>query len=140
MEGNERYLKLPRQPRFTRDGLTVVLVLASMIVAGLSMVQGRTIDSQRNVIHLLFLDSQELNAIKVHDQQQKHSAAANPQSDQQQKADSRDNCAGSKDKSGKGCAVPQATAPSQPTQKNHTPEKSDDDNSMPNPQRLLHSI
>jgi hypothetical protein len=141
VEGNERSLKLPRQPRFTRDGLTVVLVFASMIVAGLSMVQGRTIDSQRNVIHLLFLDSQELNAIKVHDQQQKHSAAANAQSDQQQKADARNNCADSKDKSGKGCAVPQATTPGQPTQeKNRTPEKSGDDNSMPNPQRLLHSI
>jgi hypothetical protein len=112
-----------------------------MIVAGLSMVQGRTIDSQRNVIHLLFLDSQELNAIKVHEQQQKHSAAANAQSDQQQKADARNNCADSKDKSGKGCAVPQATTPGQPTQeKNRTPEKSGDDNSMPNPQRLLHSI
>ena len=61
-----------------------------MIVAGLSMVQGRTIDSQRNVIHLLFLDSQELNAIKVHDQQQKHSAAANAQSDQQQKSDAQE--------------------------------------------------
>jgi hypothetical protein len=140
VEGNERSLKLPRQPRFTRDGLTVVLVFASMIVAGLSMVQGRTIDSQRNVIHLLFLDSQELNAIKVHDQQQKHAAAANNQGDQQKKADAHNNCADSKDKSGQGCAVPQATAPSQPTQKNHTPEKSDDDNSMPNPQRLLHSI
>ncbi len=76
----------------------MVLVFASMIVAGLSMVQGRTIDSQRNVIHLLFLDSQELNAIKVHDQQQKHSAAANAQSDQQQKSDARNNCADSKDK------------------------------------------
>ncbi len=112
-----------------------------MIVAGLSMVQGRTIDSQRNVIHLLFLDSQELNAIKVHDQQQKHSAAANAQGDQQQKSDARNNCVDSKDKNGKSCAVPQAAAPAQPRQdKNRTPEKSDDDNSMPNPQRLLHSI
>jgi hypothetical protein len=118
----------------------VVLVFASMIVAGLSIVQGRTIESQRNMIRLLFLDSSELNSIKIRELQQKHSAATNKQGDQQQKSDARNNCADSKDKSGKGCTVPQATAPSQPTQKNHTPEKSDDDNSMPNPQRLLHSI
>ena len=112
-----------------------------MIVAGLSMVQGRTIESQRNVIHLLFLDSQELNAIKVHDQQQKHSTTANTQGDQQQNSDARNNCVDSKDKNGKSCAVPQAATPTHPTQdKNRTPEKSDDDNSMPNPQRLLHSI
>jgi hypothetical protein len=140
VEGNERSLKLPRQPRFTRDGLTVVLVFASMIIAGLSMVQGRTIESQRNVIRLLFLDSSELNSIKIRELQQKHSATSN-QGNEQQKSAPKSDCADSKDKSGKGCAVPQATAPSQPTQdKNRTPEKSDDDNSMPNPQRLLHSI
>jgi hypothetical protein len=105
------------------------------------MVQGRTIESQRNVIHLLFLDSQELSALKIHDLQQKHSATASNQGDQQQKSAPKSDCADSKDKAADGCAVPQATAPTQPTRnKNRTPEKSDDDNSMPNPQRLLHSI
>jgi hypothetical protein len=112
-----------------------------MIIAGLSMVQGRTIESQRNMIRTLFVDSQELNALKIHDLQQKHSAATNKQNDQQQKSEATNNCADSKDKAGKGCAVPQATVPGQPTpEKNRAPEKSDDDNSMPNPQRLLHSI
>ena len=112
-----------------------------MIVAGLSVVQGRTIDSQRNVIHLLFLDSRELNSIKMHQLQQKHSAAAGNQGDQQQKSDTRNNCIDSKDKNAKGCQAPQAAAPSRTTpDKNRTPEKSDDDNSIPNPQRLLNSI
>lgn len=116
----------------------MVLVFASMIVAGLSVVQGRTIESQRNVIHILFADSRELTSIKMHDQQ-KRAAAANNQGDQQKSAPKSD-CADS-NKAGKGCSVPQATAPSQPAQdKNRTPEKSDDDNSIPNPQRLLHSI
>jgi hypothetical protein len=119
----------------------VVLVFASMIVAGLSVVQGRTIESQRYVIHLLFLDSRELTSIRMHEQQQKHSAAANNEGDQQQKSAPKNSCANANDKTGKGCSVPQATAPSQPSQeKNRTPEKSDDDNSIPNPQRLLHSI
>jgi hypothetical protein len=118
----------------------VVLVFAAMIVAGLSMVQGRTIESQRNVIHLLFLDSQELNSIKVHEQQ-KHAAAAGNQGDQQQKPDARNNCVDSKDKNANGCHAPQAAAPSRTApDKNRTPEKSDDDNSIPNPQRLLNSI
>jgi hypothetical protein len=111
-----------------------------MIVAGLSMVQGRTIESQRNVIHLLFLDSQELNSIKVHEQQ-KHAAAAGNQGDQQQKPDATNNCVDSKDKNANGCHAPQAAAPSRTApDKNRTPEKSDDDNSIPNPQRLLNSI
>ncbi len=110
-----------------------------MIVAGLSMVQGRTIESQRNIIRVLFSDSRELTSIKMREQQQKHSAAANNQ-DQQQKSAPNTDCADSKDKAA-GCKAPQATAPTQPTQdKNRTPEKSDDDNSLPNPQRLLHSI
>ena len=111
-----------------------------MIVAGLSMVQGRTIDSQRNMIRLLFLDSSELNSIKMRELQQNHSATSN-RGNEQQKSAPKNDCADSKDKNGKSCAVPQAAAPAQPTQdKNRTPEKSDDDNSMPNPQRLLHSI
>jgi hypothetical protein len=141
VEGNERSLKVPRQPRFTRDGLTVVLVFASLIVAGLSMVQGSTIDSQRNIIRTLFLDSRELNSIKMRELQQKRSATTSNQGDQQEKSAPKSDCADSKDKAGQGCAVPQATAPSRTTpDRNRTPEKSDDDNSMPNPQRLLHSI
>ena len=110
-----------------------------MIVAGLSMLQGRTIDSQRNVIHLLFLDSRELNAMKMRELQQKHSAPAGSQNDQQEKSAPKSTCADSKGK--KGCEAPQAVAPSRPApDRNRTPEKSDDDSSMPNPQRLLHSI
>ena len=117
----------------------MVLVFASTIVAGLSMVQGRTIDSQRNVIHLLFMDSRELNAIKMRELQQKHSSSAGNPSDLQQKPAPKSSCADSKDK--KGCEAPQAVAPSRPApDRNRTPEKSDDDSSMPNPQRLLHSI
>jgi hypothetical protein len=118
----------------------VVLVLASMIVAGLSMVQGRTIESQRNMIRTLFLDSKELSALKMRDLQQKRAGNANnPAANQPEKADPKNSCAEAKD--GKGCSLPQATAPSHPTQdKNRTPEKSDDDNSIPNPQRLLNSI
>jgi hypothetical protein len=111
-----------------------------MIVAGLSVVQGRTIDSQRNVIRILFSDSRELTSIKMHEQQQKRSAAANAQGDQQQKSAPNGECADSKDKAA-GCKTPQAATPRrQPQENNHTPEKSDDDNSLPNPQRLLHSI
>jgi len=139
VDGNERSLKTPRQAKLSRDGLTVVLVFASIIIAGLSMIQGQTIESQRNVIHLLFLDSKELNAIKAREAQQKHTPTSNNPSDQQEKSAPKSTCADSKDK--KGCEAPQAVAPSRPApDRNRTPERSDDDNSMPNPQRLLHSI
>jgi hypothetical protein len=84
----------------------------------------------------LFLDSKELNAIKARDLQQKHSATANNQSDQRDKSAGKGTCADSKDKNPKGCEAPNRPAPD----RNRTPEKSDDDTGMPNPQRLLHSI
>jgi hypothetical protein len=144
VEGNERFLKSPRRARFTRDGLVVTLVFASMIVAALSAQQGRTIESQRNIIRTLFLDSKELSALKMRDlQQQKRAAAANNQGNQvqQEKNVPQSTCADSDKKSGKSCDVPQSAAPAQAVpDKNRTPEKSDDDTSLPNPQRLLHSI
>ncbi|HLH08543.1 MAG TPA: hypothetical protein VKW78_14985 [Terriglobales bacterium] len=132
--------KLPRRAGFTRDGLIVILVFSSIIVAGLSFQQGRTIDSQRTMIKTLFLDSKELSALKMRDLQQQHAANQNNPQNQVQSR-SKDTCA-TKDKAG-NCvtAAPQAVAPSKPgAEKNQLPEKSDDDSSLPNPQRLLHSI
>ena len=65
-----------------------------------------------------------------------------PEQSVQQKSDApQNNCVGFEGQIRKSCDAPSSTAPAQPTQdKNRTPEKSDDDNSMPNPQRLLHSI
>jgi len=114
-----------------------------MIVAGLSFTQGRTIESQRVMIRTLFMDSRELSALKLRDLQQKPAASANSQGNQvqQEKNAPQNNCADSNNKSGKSCDAPQAAAPAQAVpDKNRTPEKSDDDTSMPNPQRLLHSI
>ena len=111
-----------------------------MVVAGLTVQQGQTIESQRNMIRTLFMDSKELSALKIHDDQQKRATEADNQVSHQEKAEAKSNCADSKDKSTKGCDVPQAATPSRPSGKNTVPEKSDDGNSMPNPQRLLHSI
>lgn len=131
MEGTQGPLKFPRQPKLSRDGLVLVLVFGSMVVAGLSMVQGRTIESQRNMIRTLFVDSKELNALKL---QQHVATPVNPEP--QQKADTKDSCS---DKSGKNCGKGAAAAPSKRLP-DTTPVPENSDDALPNPQRMLHSI
>ncbi len=50
-------------PHFRR--LSIVLCVAFVFMSYLCFQQGRTIASQRTLIHALFQDSLELNAIKV---------------------------------------------------------------------------
>lgn len=48
-----------------RHSLTIVLSVAFLFMSYLCVQQGRTIASQQTLIHALFQDSLELNAIKV---------------------------------------------------------------------------
>jgi hypothetical protein len=81
---NESAVVLPK-PKQTMLPLLVVLFLVSYGLMSLLVVeQGRTIDSQRNLIRQLFTDSSELSAMKgkaVQDEyarSQKHLAAQAP--------------------------------------------------------------
>ncbi len=48
-----------------RHSLAILLCLMSLLASLTIFEQGRTIDSQRNLIHQLFQDSLELNAAKM---------------------------------------------------------------------------
>jgi hypothetical protein len=52
--------------------LTAIALFAFAITSAMLVAQARIIDSQRDLIRLLYSDSQELNARKVHDIQAKH--------------------------------------------------------------------
>ncbi len=56
---------------FRRNLVVAILAISSIFMSLLIVQQGRTIDSQRTLIKQLFQDSLELNAIKVHDIQQR---------------------------------------------------------------------
>ncbi len=56
---------------FRRDLLIGILTLSTIFLSLLIVQQGRTIDSQRTLIRALFQDSLELNAIKVHEIQER---------------------------------------------------------------------
>jgi hypothetical protein len=66
----------PEQPR--SNGLVILIVLLATfpLLALLVWQQGRVIDNQRVLIHQLFGDSQELNAIRVRDLQKRVKPAA----------------------------------------------------------------
>ena len=48
-----------------RELLLVVILFACLLLTFLTMMQAQTISSQRTLIHQLFQDSLELNALKV---------------------------------------------------------------------------
>ncbi len=50
---------------FRRHLIITVLAVSSIFMSLLIIQQGHTIDSQRTLIHQLFRDSLELNALKV---------------------------------------------------------------------------
>ncbi len=56
---------------FRRDLLVGILTISTIFMTLLIVQQGRTIDSQRILIKALFQDSLELNAIKVHEIQER---------------------------------------------------------------------
>jgi hypothetical protein len=55
-----------------RYALTVALLVGYLAMSLLVMEQGRVIDSQQNLIRLLFSDSTELTALKFKTNQEKH--------------------------------------------------------------------
>ncbi len=56
---------------FRRDLLVGILTISTIFMTLLIVQQGRTIDSQRILIRALFQDSLELNALKVHEIQER---------------------------------------------------------------------
>jgi hypothetical protein len=51
--------------RIHRNAISLVLALGCLAMGLLIVEQGRTIDSQRTLIHQLFRDSVELSVIKI---------------------------------------------------------------------------
>ncbi len=60
--------------------LVVLFLISYGLMTMLIVEQGRTIESQRALIHELFRDSTELSAVKTKAQQEEHSQAARSQS------------------------------------------------------------
>jgi hypothetical protein len=58
-----------------KNGLLVIALFAYVAMTAMLVAQARIIDSQRDLIRLLYTDSQELNARKVHDIQVKRGKA-----------------------------------------------------------------
>jgi hypothetical protein len=54
-----------------KNGLLVIALFAYVAMTAMLVAQARIIDSQRDLIRLLYTDSQELNARKVHEIQVK---------------------------------------------------------------------
>jgi len=54
------------------NSLTTIALFAFLVVSAMLVEQARIINSQQTLIRLLYSDSQELNARKVHDLQEKH--------------------------------------------------------------------
>lgn len=52
-------------PFFRRELMVLVVLFACLLLTFLTMMQAQTINSQRTLIHQLFQDSLELNALKV---------------------------------------------------------------------------
>lgn len=52
--------------------ITVIALFAYVVMAAMLVAQTQVIDNQRALIKLLYSDSLELNARKVHDIQMKH--------------------------------------------------------------------
>lgn len=50
---------------FHRELMVLVVLFACLLLTFLTMMQAQTINSQRTLIHQLFQDSLELNALKV---------------------------------------------------------------------------
>lgn len=55
-----------------RYALTIALVVAYLAMTLLVIQQGQVIDSQQKLIRLLFSDSNELTALKIKNNQEKH--------------------------------------------------------------------
>jgi hypothetical protein len=53
------------------NSLTTIAIFAFLVVSAMLVEQARIINSQQTLIRLLYSDSQELNARKVHDLQGK---------------------------------------------------------------------
>jgi hypothetical protein len=63
----EHAMLAPQKPKHSMLPVLVVLFLVSYgLMSMLVVEQGRTIDTQRNLIHQLFRDSAELNAMRMH--------------------------------------------------------------------------
>ena len=60
-----------------KNALLVIALVAYVAMTAMLVEQARIIDNQRDLIRLLYSDSQELNARKVHDFQVKHPKASN---------------------------------------------------------------
>ncbi len=67
---------MDRAPRrlawLNQYGLTALLLLISLMMSWIVLEQARTIESQRQLIHLLFRDSVELTHIKAQQFQRGH--------------------------------------------------------------------
>ena len=66
--------------------LTILFLLSYGLLTMLVVEQGRTIDSQRNLIHLLFSDSVQLSSIKGKAAQKQNDARAEAQAQAQKKS------------------------------------------------------
>lgn len=67
-----------RWDQLRRHAVVFVLCFAFAFMSMLCAQQARTINSQRTLIHSLFQDSLELNALKVNRIQKQHAPAASP--------------------------------------------------------------
>ena len=75
----EQIIVVPAQPsrnRFTGQVIVVVLLLAVPLMALLVLEQGRVIDAQRVLIRQLSSDSQQLNAMRVRELENRRKQAA----------------------------------------------------------------
>ena len=59
-------------PWIQKNFITVIALFAYVVMAAMLVEQTQVIDNQRALIKLLYNDSLELNARKVHDIQMKH--------------------------------------------------------------------
>jgi cytoskeletal protein RodZ len=109
-----------QEPKKKQGWLPVLVVLFLISYALMTMLiieQGRTIDSQRVLIHELFHDSQELSAVKQKDQGEKAQAQAE---DPQVEAQSAAQAPSSQTPS---TQIPLTHTPSRVTPSTHAPEK-----------------